>query len=390
MKVGSKIAFITWHSPETNYLETLFLPIFSELHQQHQYQFYIIQFSWIDEKTYVNRKTLIEKSGFTYLYFPVSLKPVAAVGKFLTLFKFKNQIQKFLKDQQIDWVMPRSIMPAMLINLLKLDQTKIIFDADGLPIEERLESKVIKKGSFLHKLYQLNEQKIINKAKVVITRSVFANTYLSSKYNKSITTFYKVINGKNTNDFYYSEIERKKIRNTLQVSDSDLVFVYCGSLGAKYELDTMYNLFKNYAEKNQSAKFLILTNSPNQVAISDANVIKCSVPNSQVYQYLSAADVALGIITESKSMKAAAAIKHAEYLMCGLPTILTEVGDILQIENIQPFLLHYNQSISTKKIEDFIEQSRSLNRNNISKIAMQHFSIEKAAQSYHNALCQNK
>ena len=390
MESYNKIAFITWDSPETNYLETLFLPIFKELNSTYNYQFYVIQFSWLSAEAIKTRTELVQSYGFNFLYIPVSLKPIATIGKFLTIFKHIKTIQNYCNQHQINWVMPRSLMPALLVNNCSFKTAKIIYDADGLPIEERLESNLLKNNGLLHKFYEKIQRKIIEKAQVVITRSTFANQYLSSKYNQPLTKFYKVVNGKSNEQFFYNEKLRQQIRLQLNIKPEITVFIYCGSIGPKYQITEMLSIFKSYYERNSNTKFIILSNQVHLITTEHPDIIKLSVASKKVVEYLNAADVGLALITESKSMKAAAAIKHAEYLMCGVPTILTEVGDVLNVTETTPYIYHYSQESQPKNIDDFIEKSLNFNREEIASQAKKYFSIENAALTYYNALCQNK
>ena len=59
------ILFITWDSPETRYLERLFLPIFTGLRAR-GYRFHVLQFSWGSEEIAEARAALCAKSDIPY------------------------------------------------------------------------------------------------------------------------------------------------------------------------------------------------------------------------------------------------------------------------------------------------------------------------------------
>jgi len=249
---------------------------------------------------------------------------------------------------------------------------------------------LLKQGSFVYNLYQRIQKNSIEKANLVLTRSGFACNYLSAKYQQPITKFAKVINGKNTNHFYFDLEQRNQIRLKLGLTDQDMAFIYCGSLGPKYNMAAMFALFKTFNSAHPNSKFIILTGQPNLISFSHPDVIIQTVASNEVFKYLSAADVALAILSETTSMKAAAAIKHAEYLLCGLPTILTEVGDIFAYPEIQSFLCHYKNDLPENTVQKFIFASKFADRKYIANQAKNIFSIQNAAASYHNALCQQK
>ena len=67
----TNILFITWDSGDTNYLETLFLPIFSKIQKNSQYNFFCLQYTWANQETISQRKEKSEKSGIVYKAIPM-------------------------------------------------------------------------------------------------------------------------------------------------------------------------------------------------------------------------------------------------------------------------------------------------------------------------------
>jgi hypothetical protein len=156
----------------------------------------------------------------------------------------------------------------------------------------------------------------------------------------------------------------------------------------------MITIFRNYHEKNPNALFLILTGN---VAFANEripidlkeNIIVKTVPFAEIPKYLSAADVAFAIREPKLSMRGIAPIKLGEYLLMGIPAIASiGIGDTEQNLNGIPncFLFdHHNPNCIAEAVA-FVDDLGETNFGEIRKFAMPYFSIEKATDSYCNAL----
>ncbi len=385
--MAKNICFVSWDSPETNYLQNLFLPIFYGLNKKYGYNFTIIQFSWANQEIINQRKIATESLGFNYYNLQVSLSPVAFLGKFSSVFKHIKTVNDILIKHQIQIVMPRSIMPALATFFIKNADIKICYDADGLPILERLESKLYKSTDLSTLIFRYIERKIVTSADKIITRSEFASNYLEKKYNTINSKVSVVVNGKDASKYFFDNQLRKTFRSNLQVDDSTILFVYCGSLGPKYRLEEMVDFFLKFNKIHLNSKFIILTPDSTNIDIKNTNILKFKASALEVIGYLNAADIGLGFITETTSMKAASAIKYSEYALCGLPSLISDVGDVLKHTQKLPFLKHYNADKNFEEYENFILKSISIDRNHFSHISQKFFSLDLAVNTYHKALC---
>lgn len=389
------LLFITWDGPQTSYMEGLFMPIFQEIAKQGAYQFHVVQFTWADAQKIAHTKAAADQMGITYTAWPVLRKPNVSVGSLLTVLSSSGKIKKYIRENNIHIVMPRSTFPAMIVNQIKNKNFKIIFDADGLPIEERIDFAGLKKESFQYKLMKSAETKMLKSADAVITRSQKAIDIHTAHIGESYRSKFSVVfNGRDKNIFAYQPHLREEPRQELGLKD-ELLFVYAGSLGPQYCLTEMLEIFQAYAEK-RAAKFLILTgntefaeqNIPSELK---AHVILKSVPSEKVSFYLNGGDVAFGLRKPTFSMQGVAPIKLGEYLLCGLPVIASKgIGDTERIlENFEECYL-YDHSIGLlpqiEQIKNFVEKAIFANRNNIAQKAQDYFSLEAAAESYIQAI----
>lgn len=389
------VLFITWDGPETNYMEGLFIPILDEVQKQSNYKFHIIQFTWANKKQTNLIKKNTEKLGIIYYKKTIFRKPSVILGSILSVLSGIYYLKKYLKKNKIDVVMPRSTMPALMVNYLKKQNFKLLFDADGLPLEERIDFSNLTINNNQYKFLKKVESKILVKADGVITRSKKAiEIHLATIGKRNFEKFSVVINGRNKKIFMPNDITRKEMRTSLKILNNEKVFIYCGSLGQKYGWSEMISIFENYLKKHVNSKFIILTGNLEfakkklPIYLKEVAIIK-KVPFDQIPKYLSIADVAFAIITPKYSMKAAAAIKLGEYLLMGIPTIASlGIGDTDEILNKIPNCFGFNHELS-ENINDailFVENLKNVDNEEIRKAAIPFFSLESSALSYISAL----
>jgi glycosyltransferase involved in cell wall biosynthesis len=389
------VLFITWDGPRTSYMEGLFMPILSQVQSQSEYVFHIVQFTWgTPEKIIITQKAA-KDLNLVYSSRTIVRKPIRLLGNLFTLYKGIQFLKKYIKNNNISIVMPRSTMPAIIINRIPKRNFKVVFDADGLPLEERVDFSGLSRNSKQYHFFKKEEFKMLLKADAVLTRSHKAiNIHSQTLENKNLNKFSVVLNGRNTDFFKPNLSGKQKMRKEMSISDQVKVFVYCGSLGPQYGWDEMMAIFRKYKGENHKALFLILTGNvafaneriPNDIKES---IIVKTVPFATVPDYLAIADVAFAIREPKFSMQGVAPIKLGEYLLMGIPTITSVgIGDTEQILNGVPncFLYHHQNPNRVDDAVVFIEGLGKTNFEEIRKYAIPFCSIEKSAESYCNAL----
>lgn len=389
------ILFISWDGPQTSYMEGLFMPIFSEIQKQSNSIFHIVHFTWASSnKLNSIQKTAIEL-GLIYQSQPILRKPNSLAGSIFSLYKGINFLKNYIQENKIDIVLPRSTMPALMINRIQKQNFKILFDADGLPLEERVDFSGLNKNSRQFRFLKNQESKMILGADGVLTRSDAAIKFHSENLNiQNLEKFSVVTNGRNV-DFFKPNLSLKlQKRQDLNISKNAKVFVYCGSLGLQYGFEEMITIFQNYININHEAVFLILTGNldfakkriPSELHQS---IILKSVPFVEIPSYLAVADIAFAIREPKLSMQGIAPIKLGEYLLMGIPTIASKgIGDTEKILKNMPncFLFDHNNANKIENVVQFICRLKAINFDEIRQNAIPFFSIEKSAKSYQNAL----
>lgn len=390
-----KILFITWDGPQTNYMEGLFMPIFDEIQKKSYFKFYIVQFTWASETQSNLVKKNAEKLGIHYINKPILRRPNATIGSAFSILKGIVFLNNYIKKNKIEIVIPRSTIPALIVNNLKKQNFKILFDADGLPLEERVDFAYLSRDNWQYKFLKKQETKILNTAEAVITRSKKAiEIHLNAIGNKNSEKFSVVTNGRNEAFFKPNPNERNEIRNSLKIEKNDKVFIYCGSLGNQYGWSEMISIFEKCKEKNSNSKFIILTGNIEYAAENlpiemKKEIILKKVHFQEIPKYLSAADIAFAIRTPKFSMQGVAPIKLGEYLLMGIPTIASlGIGDTDEILKHIPFCFGFDHQ-SNNNIDEavlFVQNLVEIDIEKIRNAAIPFFSIENSAIRYIKAL----
>ncbi len=395
----TKILFITWDSDQTNYLETLFFPIFKALQTEKGFQCHIMQFSWAGTEEVIRIRRIAEQSGLSYLHYPISRKPLPFLGALLAVFQGVFYIKNYVQEYNINTLMPRSTMPAMMVNRL-IDwlvkkEVRLIFDADGLPLEERLDYTDLEENSIQYKWLKGEEVKILKSANKILTRSDKSiEIHLKKIGEEHIRKFHKVSNGRLTDIFSPSSASGQSIRMELGLTPIAKLFVYSGSLGPQYCWDEMLKIFQAYHLDNPDSKFLVLTRNPEYLdkKIPD-ELMKVIMPVScdfeKIPNYLSAADVAFSLRSPALSLAGIAPVKLGEYLMMGLPVIVSKgIGDTeeLLLDKSFTFILDHDDPNRNEKVLNWLNEIESHEEREILDFGRKNFSLEKSITEYAIAL----
>lgn len=392
------LLFITWDSPEANYLEGLFMPIFAGL--ANEYNIHIIQFTWGGADKAVRIEELCRNMGLTYTHYPIYRKPIATAGVIFTVLRGAFFIKKYILDDDINIVMPRSTMPALMVLRVRksLQGVKIVFDADGLPLEERVDFAGLKKSSFQYNFLKNVESRMITDAEIVIARTKSAIAYLAETNNIDKAKFHVVINGRDASMFKPGAEQRNTVKAALGIPAEAMLLVYAGSLGPQYCFAAMISIFRAVRQLHNNCYLLLLTSSGSFIQNNKAllagieeSVLVKQVAFTEMPKYLAAADAALALRRNFSSMKAVAPIKLGEYFLSGLPVVLTpNAGDaetVLKDNEACFFVEHFDDNAFDCAAKWILANYKNTE---ITKIARKtgetFFSLQASVQSYKKAL----
>ncbi|OJH06704.1 MAG: hypothetical protein AOY29_05905 [Alcanivorax borkumensis] len=395
------VLFVTWDGPQVSYLESLFLPIFKQL-QHFGLHFHVLQFSWSSAEVTNRRKLECESKCCSYTYVPVIRRHVA-LGGLLTSLLGARQVRKAINEHDIDIIMARSTLPALSSLLyLRGKKTSFVFDADGLPLDERVDFAGQRPSSLVYRLLRDVESQAVRRADVVLTRSHKVISILQARAGAGTAAekFHVVSNGRDKALFSPRETsDCIALKERLGMPADAPLVVYAGSLGPQYLPEAMLSLFSLIRESRPDAHFLVLSGSPEVMTdlvfsydsglASSVTVMR--VDANEVPQWLAAADLGLAFREPTFSMQGVAPIKLGEYLLCGLPVVATRgVGDSHFIDENSGFLVDGCDSDTLASVADwFIHKvlpSREGYRSHCRSVGVEHFSLEASVEAYRKAL----
>lgn len=308
------------------------------------HQFYgaeIIKKHW--RKEHIEKiKTVIPDIGNVSYTFPsVSFFP------YINAFLLYRILKRKCKDSERIVIFSRMLYGKEISILKKLTNQEIVFiyDARGASKEEH-EYNLSKQGVDNDKLNKLLshiadvERNAVTFADRIFCVSDMLKDYLCNTYGVSSNKFFIYPCLSDSNKFYYSEELRAVVRNKLCYTPANNVYLYSGGLKNKYHLvrETL-SFLNSVAEKDQHARFLFLSKDDYQEGelLADypflrGKITVKSVPNEEVVNYLNAADFGLLFRDDVIMNNVASPSKFAEYILCGLPTIISNgVGDYSEL-----------------------------------------------------------
>lgn len=314
-----------------------------KLYGQHGLDFELIQMfslGYLRQGDYCKtQKQAIQKAAGSGVFFYYTLPPMKAL-RLLNNWLFYKRMKRHLKGSDKLAIFSRADIGNEVAFLKKKLREQVVYyyDLRGATVAEKLHNIQVSKGYLLSEYYKVAEtayseyyrQKIADKIFVVSKelKRYFINNYQSSK-DKFV--LYPCLSS--LKKFYYDETVRECTREQLGYNKQDIVFIYSGGIYNSYHKpDSFIRLFKRLKLLEKNAKLLILVKQTtpafeemvkNDVLLKGCVTVKESVPNSEVVNYLNAADYGFLLRENVTLNNVAFPSKFAEYMLCGLPTIIT-------------------------------------------------------------------
>lgn len=331
-----RVLFVTWDGPDQSYLESLFLPIFAATSGL-GYRFSVLQFRWGPPEQRERVAAAARSLGIDYRSVEILRWP-KAVGALASAAWGTASLGALLASRDVDVVMPRSILPAHIVQLLRPKQP-VVFDADGLPADERVEFGGWSNRGVYYRVWRDIEARALQSASAVITRTVASKEVLLSRAGAGVPSERIVVvpNGKDEVAFSPGSVEsRGQLRDIAGIARDAPWVVFVGSIGPQYHVRELLRFYALLRAREPRARLTILTAQEAQAralvrteGLESAGIQALRVSPDQVPSYLASADLGVAFRESSFSQRAVSPIKVAEYLLCGLPVLATRgVGDL--------------------------------------------------------------
>jgi len=389
-----RVLFITWDGPQVSYLESLFLPIFERL-ETHGIHFDVLQFRWGDPADTVRIAKLCRSAKIGYRPILIHRSPPVA-GPFATAVFGRREVRAAVRDFASELLMPRSLMPALAV-LAAGGLRPIIYDADGLEADERVDFGGLSRRSVTYRLLRKLEKQMVQRSQSVLVRTNAAAEVLAARTGVSLGHFHTVTNGRDVTLFSPgTAADRLRVRAELNLPPHAPLLVYLGSVGPKYRLNLVAEFTSIVVGRRDDARLLLLSGSPHAAHAEivrqnpqlDHVIQAMRVAPEQVARYLRAADVGFAFPAPTFSTQAVVATKVAEYLLCGVPVIgATEVGDTTAAVDAGVFLDEAAGPMAAADwLLDTVIPNRERFREAARAVGAENFSLERAVHDYIGAI----
>ena len=388
------ILFITWDGPETRYLERLFLPILAGLRDR-GLRPHVLQFGWGAPEVFHSRAELCRAAGIPYRAKSI-LRRGGGAGPFFTALTGAGPIRRAVAEWRIDTLLPRSLMPALAV--LRLTPAEraalnIVFDADGLPADERVDFAGLSPLGATYRLLRDIEMRMLLSSDAVLTRTAAARDILLARAGGGLpaTRVHLVTNGVDPAPFAAALAARQ------DVPPGDPVLCYCGSIGPQYRLPEMLDLATRMRARIPGLRFRLISPATDVIraelarrGLDGAGWIESRPARpEEVPAELARCDLGLALRQPAFSTRAVLPIKLGEYLLAGLPVLGTPgVGDTAPLE--AEGLFHSAEAEATDKLLDWVTgtvlPARKALRDRAHAAGLRGFSLAAATDCYAEAL----
>jgi glycosyltransferase involved in cell wall biosynthesis len=336
-----KILFVTWDGQAQAYLRSLFIPIF-EAWKRLGVETEILQFSFAEASQVEKTQAIAERAGIRYEHCPIPSTARKLLAPALVL-DGARRIHRAVERRNIDAVMPRSLIPATMVLAARATgmNAPIVFDADGLMADERVDFAGWSKSSPPYRVLKYVERTMVRRATATIVRTSGARALLRHEAGQDSggDSIFVVPNLSDPDRFTMSdEAERRKVRRSLSIPRDAFVPISVGSLGPQYLPEVQSQLVRELKGLTKSVHWIVLTGHDDiasrlveQAGLEDCQFTIMRVPATEVPRYIGASDVGLALRSATPSQIAVCPIKMAEYMLCGIPPVATMgVGDVAE------------------------------------------------------------
>lgn len=315
--------YVIWDSENTDYLSSLFLPVFEALRPE--WQIDVVHATRAPERLTAPLRDRMAAAGLNYRVLRPTTVATIIPG-------ICGAMLSQLRHQRYDLLIPRSIVPAaatLLARTISRNVPLILWDSDGLAIDERIEHQAWRPTSPYTLGWRLVEQTMLHACTGILCKTEYGKSVFQHRGGAEFKArLYQFSNGRSTEHFRPSSPKRRaEVRIELGVPLDAPLVAFCGTIGGKCKAHRIESMFDRILSRRPDAFLLLL--SDRDVDKSNARIIRRRVPPQSVPEFLSSADVGLLLCEDHFSTRATFPIKLGEYLLAGCPVIVANAGHVL-------------------------------------------------------------
>jgi glycosyltransferase involved in cell wall biosynthesis len=395
-KKGKKYIYISCLNPGGAVFQTQILD-WLKLYKSQDVEFSLIQAFTAKELLqpgHLKNQLIILRKYSTIFAGAIYLLPSRSIFYLVNALYIYCRILKYLFKFNEIIIFSRALIGREMALLTHLSPVKItfFFDARAATSEEN-KYIAIKENNYTAKkikaIYDIRdlEFRTLKSAKKIFTVSNVLRRYIQHEFKLSDKKFVYYPCLSDSKKFYFSTSLRLEVRNELNIKDQEKVFIYSGGIRNSWHLTAeMFSFFGRLLSYDENSVMLCLTKDTAEIDRITAAYPEMRsklktfyVPNEQVCNYLNAADFGILFREDTIMNNVASPTKFAEYMLCGLPVLISEgVGDYSEytIEKNVGVLIKEDELKDPGKFDFVNFLAKSFDRDYIAEIGKKNFSKE--------------
>lgn len=352
----------------------------------------------VGEERLAAQRAQLQSAGISWKSFPYHKQP-AIFSTLWDLWRMRQVASRILREEKFDIVHARSYLPAIVgFVLRRVYKIKLVFDARGFWIDERIEGKIWNSRNPIFKLVigylRQWEQRLFASADHVVLLTERAKELVTAGRpalaKPDRVTVIPCCVDVSLFRPSSSETLRKKWFDRLNIPPARQVILYHGSWGTWYLTREVMRLMRIAKLENENFILLVATPQPAALVLADAqaegvaaeDVRVVSVGHREIPELLSVARLAVFFIAPVFSKQASSPTKLGEIVACGVPLITnTGVGDndrLLRQESAAALVGDF----SPETLKGAVRKMNSIDLPRFSSELVGFFALGKGVDSY--------
>ncbi|NVO02100.1 MAG: hypothetical protein HXX09_05305 [Bacteroidetes bacterium] len=292
------------------------------------------------------------------------IKPKISLGLIFNTLLFSIFLSRKLLSQKKLLIQTRSPdlwKPLKFFKLIFPNKLKIIYDSRAAIAEELIYSNPNQFNILKEEIKRISQDEIEMikiSDKTFCVSNILIEYHLQKDSNIDRSRFFLYPCSSNSDVFFYSKEKRREYRERYRLTEK-IVFVYSGGLKSPWHIpEKIFELFAGLFDLDNNS-FLIILSPDKDIAeqyitnlqIPRNSILVSSVTNVEVSGFLCASDVAFLLRDDVKMNNVASPTKFAEYILTGLPVIISKnVGDFSSFVKDNDLGLVINNEFSEENI----------------------------------------
>jgi glycosyltransferase involved in cell wall biosynthesis len=319
------------------------------------------------------------------------------------IYKLNKKVKELHKKKNFSLIHCRSYITALVgLGFKQKHSVKFLFDMRGFWADERIDGNIWSKTKFpyskIYNFFKKKELEFISQSDAIVSLTHEGKREILS-WEKATIKPSKISVIPTCADlafFDYKTIPEnttQSIKTEFNLTESNYVLTYLGSLGTWYMIEEMIDFYSALKSVKPTAKFVIYTADDfdivkKQIKRKELNrndFIFKTLKRSEVPNYLSISDLSVSFIQPLYSKKASSPTKMGEILGMGIPMICNNnVGDVEKIikeNNCGEIITSFNNENYLNAIKS-IEKNANINKEQLRKASEAVFSLKIGIQDF--------